>query len=472
MKRLALILTCAVAAAAPADEEAPTAAAEVWNSGVDSYRAGDTTNALAILRPLMLSRTHGARAAEVVAKIEYDAAREPGSAEALKHLEEAAAAAQIALRATPDDPRANANFTRATDGLKSLRETKRVNDILAAAKGKSPESILQSGMREARKVLAETAAAGENETVDAAELVRKYDNLSSRVAKLADSWLPVKEAIAAAVTNQTEAAEISARVDAVRQKTADAAVKLEDMDDSARYGLAEAEQEFTDFFKMVAMPPTSIREDLLTQSNAWQDVAIECERPWQNEALDYTRAFRAKFPMWAREYEQQAAADTNKPPFTAEAQAEISDLSTRLEKLQIECVAEALPPKQEEAVEIIRRIIELMPDEKSGGQGGQNQQQNQQDKQDKQDKQEKNDSDKDDSRNQDGQNDEQQQQQEEEKPDDGKEAGEEPQPDEKSQDEKEVEALLRKAQERNDEHEEDKKARARKARLPPNSRDW
>ena len=74
MKRLALILTCAVAAAAPADEEAPTAAAEVWNSGVDSYRAGDTTNALAILRPLMLSRTHGARAAEVVAKIEYDAA--------------------------------------------------------------------------------------------------------------------------------------------------------------------------------------------------------------------------------------------------------------------------------------------------------------------------------------------------------------------------------------------------------------
>ena len=34
------------------------------------------------------------------------------------------------------------------------------------------------------------------------------------------------------------------------------------------------------------------------------------------------------------------------------------------------------------------------------------------------------------------------------------------------------EALLKKAQERNDEHEADKKARMRKAPLPPNERDW
>ena len=39
-------------------------------------------------------------------------------------------------------------------------------------------------------------------------------------------------------------------------------------------------------------------------------------------------------------------------------------------------------------------------------------------------------------------------------------------------DDKEVEALLKKAQERNDEHEADKKARMRKAPLPPNERDW
>ena len=37
---------------------------------------------------------------------------------------------------------------------------------------------------------------------------------------------------------------------------------------------------------------------------------------------------------------------------------------------------------------------------------------------------------------------------------------------------KEIETILRKAQERNDEHEADKKARMRKAPLPPNERDW
>jgi len=61
---------------------------EVWNEGVGYFRNNDVTNALRVLRPLMLSKTHGARAAEVVAKLEYDRG----------NLEEAAGAAQIALR--------------------------------------------------------------------------------------------------------------------------------------------------------------------------------------------------------------------------------------------------------------------------------------------------------------------------------------------------------------------------------------
>ena len=36
---------------------------EVWNEGVSFYRDGDVTNALKTLRPLLLSKTHGARAA-------------------------------------------------------------------------------------------------------------------------------------------------------------------------------------------------------------------------------------------------------------------------------------------------------------------------------------------------------------------------------------------------------------------------
>ena len=33
---------------------------EVWNQGVDFYRAGDVTNALRVLKPLMLTREFGA----------------------------------------------------------------------------------------------------------------------------------------------------------------------------------------------------------------------------------------------------------------------------------------------------------------------------------------------------------------------------------------------------------------------------
>ena len=47
-----------------------------------------------------------------------------------------------------------------------------------------------------------------------------------------------------------------------------------------------------------------------------------------------------------------------------------------------------------------------------------------------------------------------------------------PNPDEEKEEDQELEATLKKAQERNDEHEAEKKARMRKAPLPPNERDW
>ena len=72
-------------------DEAPVTDGEVWNEGVGYFRNNDVTNALRVLRPLMLSKTHGARAAEVVAKLEYDRG----------NLEEAAGAAQIAPKPSP-----------------------------------------------------------------------------------------------------------------------------------------------------------------------------------------------------------------------------------------------------------------------------------------------------------------------------------------------------------------------------------
>ena len=191
-------------------------------------------------------------------------------------------------------------------------------------------------------------------------------------------------------------------------------------------------------------------------------------REWQQDALDFTRSFRAKFPAWARNYEQQAQADTNKPPFTAEDQAKISALATELEKIQLECCEKSVPPQQLKACDILNEIRELLPKDKNGGQGqpqsggqqGQNQQQDQQQNQDQQQ----------DQQSEDGEG-ETQGEQEEEPPEAEEAQGQEGEEEEKPED-KEIEALLKKAQERNDEHEADKKARMRKAPLPPNERDW
>ena len=60
MKSLVICLLSFVLLAR-ADETSVTDG-EVWNEGVEYYRAGDVTNALRVLRPLMLSKSHGARA--------------------------------------------------------------------------------------------------------------------------------------------------------------------------------------------------------------------------------------------------------------------------------------------------------------------------------------------------------------------------------------------------------------------------
>ena len=424
---------------------------EVWNEGVEYYRAGDVTNALRVLRPLMLSKTHGARAAEVVAKLEYDRGNQ----------DEAAGAAQIALRAAPEDAKANRNFTRATDGLLAARETKRINDILKAAQGKDPGAMLMDATKEARTLMTEAGGFRTNAPVRAVALA---DALSKRASAIADTWIPVREVIAQSVTNEEQAATILQQIEQAQAKTKKAVKEFGDLDGNAFASMSDVEHDFTRFLKLTVMPPAAIAEDLVAQSNAWQDVADFNGRKWQQDALDYTRAFRAKFPAWAQTYEQQAQSDTNKPPFTKEAQAKISALATEVEKLQIECCTKALPPNQEKAIELLNEINELLPKDKNGGgQGQQNQQQQQQ-----QDQQQQADNNQD---QQDQQSD-QKQEQDPEHPDEDPSEDSQDQQDQPDQEDQEVEATLKKAQERNDEHEAEKKARMRKAPLPPNERDW
>lgn len=427
---------------------------EVWNKGVDLYRAGDVTNALQVLRPLLLTREYGARAAEVVAKLEHERG----------NIEEAASAAQIALRANPGDAKANRNFTRAIDGLPELRETKRIEAALNAAQGRDPGALMLGATREARRLMEDV---GGYTTNSAARVVELSDRLSAKAEAIADSWLPVKEAICRAVTNEEQAATIVMQVDGARRKTRLAARRIADIDPEAYPAVSDVEHDCTRFLKMTILPPDAIDEDLVAQSNAWQDVEAFNGRDWQRDALDYTRAFRARFPAWALAYEQQAQSDTNRPPFTAEDQAKVSALATELEKIQMECVDKPLPPSQEQALDIIRQIGGLLP--KGGGSGGQ-QNQGQQQPQEGEGQPQPQQGDGQQDQNQ-GDNGEEQTQEQEaaEAEEDGKEAeaAEEP-----SEDEKAIDAILRKAQERSDEHEADKKARMRKAPLPPNERDW
>ena len=428
---------------------------EVWNEGVSFYRDGDVTNALKTLRPLLLSKTHGARAAEVIAKLEYEKG----------NLEEAANAAQIALRAAPEDAKANRNFTRATDRLPAIREEEHLKSVLKAAEGKDPGSLLLAATKDCRALMSES---GTYRTNRAEKAVALADALSKRAERLSDSWIPVRELIAQSVTNEEQAATISAQVDAARRKTKDAAKRLSDLDAEAYPLLSDVEHDFTRFVKLTVMPPAAMDEDLVAQSNAWMDVEQFNGRSWQQDALDYTRAFRAKFPAWARAYEQQAQSDTNKPPFTAEDQAKISSLATELEKIQLGCIDKSLPPEQEKALEIINEIRELLPkDNNSGGQSQQNQDQQQKNDQNQQQNQQQS------QQNQDQQQQQQDQQQsEDENKDDDKDKEEPDEGDQQDAEDQEVEAVLKKAQERSDEHEAEKKARMRKAPLPPNERDW
>jgi hypothetical protein len=452
---------------------------EIWNEGVDSYTSGDVTNALSVMRLLMNSRTHGARAAEVVAKLEYDAARAEGSTNVLERLEKAARAAQIALRAAPDDKRLNDNFSLAVADIPELRERKRMDELLASAQNVSPVQLLKEAVVESRDLISGFEDLIVASTNDADKAVSTADAFGSRGEKLADKWILLKESISKSVTNQNEQAEIFRYVEELHKRTVDAARKLSDLDADAERDLAAAEGGFTEFYKNVVPPPEAMNEVVQSLSNACDNVAAECGRPWLNESLDYTKAFRSKFPEWAKQQEMMAQADTNKPPFTAEVQARISDLAEKLERTQEECVKNPSSDKRREALEAAVEISRLLPkDNNRDNSNDNNKRQDKKNNDGKSDQNRQNGQNKDDKDNSgedkaDGKKDNQPENEESEKNDRENEANERKgEAREKESEMKEIEALLKRAQERSDEHEADKKARMRSMRLPSNERDW
>ena len=486
--RLLLPGLLALAVHVAAAQNAPTSDRDLWNRGYDAYMAGDATNALATLRGLVLSRTHGARAAEVVGALRAadrdaalaqakDAAGVNAADAALEPLRRAGAAAdesaemmQLALRKAPDDPRANRNFTRAVTGLAALHDDLHVQEVLARTKDQAPLALLAQAKRTALDVLTAQTALATNE---AAVAVAQGEALARRAGELADALIPLKRQILQSVTNEQQAAELVGDVEATRDRARRAVEQLEDLAPEAAENLAAIETAFHRYWKSALEPPGAIDADLLAQTNAYMDVEQENGRDWQAEALDATRIFRAKFPAWAprkaQEIQQKIQqGNTNAVPFTKEAQEEIAQLAAAVEARQQKMVETALPPDQLEILRALSRIRELLPKDEGGGNGAQNPQQNPQQSSDpNKDKNQDQDKDQnaDDRQNPDDQADDQQNQ------DDRQESPKEEKT-EPSQEQKDVESLLRKAQERSDEHENEKKARMNKSRLPPNERDW
>lgn len=419
-----------------AASQQPLSDAEEWNRGVDFYNAGDVTNALSVLRPLMVSPDFGARAAEVVAKLEHDSG----------NFEEALSASQIALRANPKGEIENRNFSCAVANIETYRDNRHITEVREAAQSKDPGSMLRKATAECRDLLVES---GTYRTNTAERTIEISLDLSRRTQTLADVWIPVREVIVNNVTNEQEAAYILPRLEAARSATLDAAVQLEDLNGEAYDNLAKCESELTAFLKLCILPPDAIDEDFIAQSNALTKVETVNGRDWQSEARDFTVAFRSKFPAWARAYEQQAQNDTNREPFTAETQAKISALATELEKLQMDLLGNHDPERQQEAIEKITEIKSLLPKDKNGAGGASGEPQAQPQDQDSQAEPQENG---------------EQQQNETEQDQTVDEAK-----DEKAES---IEALLKKAEERNEEYEAEKKARIRKAALPPNERDW
>ena len=193
---LAMSVACGAAAS---EEQAPETDGEIWNRGVDLYREGNMTNALAVLKPLILSKTHGARASELVGAIEFEQGRSHGGegvAEPLRALESAAADFQTALRSNPDDPRMNRNFTRAADRIPELREQARVERVMKELGQQDPGGLLGAGVRDARAMLKEFPAALTN---DARVTVAKCEAMAKRAGKLSDTWIAVKTGVAQSV---------------------------------------------------------------------------------------------------------------------------------------------------------------------------------------------------------------------------------------------------------------------------------
>jgi hypothetical protein len=353
-----------------------------YNAAYAYCQAKEPDKAAETLRPLLASKAVGARAGELLGKLLMEKARDKGaedpSAKA-ESLEEAATGFQRALRDAPKDERRNRNLTRAVSPLAEARETAHIAAVMKTHGQTPPDQLMATLLSEQRALLEEAQALFTN---DAPALISKAEALAKRQETQADLWIPLKQHMLKAVTNQQQQAQFAQQIELARDSMRGATASLQDLMPEAADDTAQSEPLVYAFWKAVALPPAALDEDILCQSNAIRKIGARYleHRDTQAEALQLTQLFRQRFPEWAQQYQQQAQADTNMPPFTAEDQAKIKEIAAHAEKLQTE-IATKQPQEQErralqeQALKDLLEIRDLLPKQKSQSQ---QQQQNQQ----------------------------------------------------------------------------------------------
>jgi Ca-activated chloride channel family protein len=434
-----------------------------YNAAYSYYQAKNNDKCLETLRPLLSSKKFVARAGELQAKLQMEQVKVKGAEDPLakyEALKEAAVGFQLALRETPKDERCNQNFSRAAWPIPEARESAHIAKVLKEHEKTSPDQLLGTMLKEQRKLMDESCSLFTNE---APEMVRLADALGARQEKQSDLWIPLKQHVIQAVTNQQQQAQVLQQVELTRDMMKGASEALSDLLPESVGEVAQSEPSIYQLWKAVAAPPNLVDEDIVCQSNAIKKLAPRYlqERDTQPEALQVTKLFSQRFPEWAKQYVEQAKSNTNMPPFKAEDQAKIRVLATHTEKLQEEILAPKTaaidrPGLKKQALKNLLEIRELLPKNPSSSQN-QQQQDQQQEQQQKEQKQQQ------DQQQQEQKQQDQQQQQEQQQEQQEKKKDEAP---------KDVQELLRRALEREKERENEKRERMSRLPMSPSERDW
>ena len=422
-----------------------------YNAAMAYWKAGDVSNAVQTLEELTLSPEVGAKAADLLGKLRFEAAaaQKENPEEKYGLMKSAAEAVQTAVRAQPNDPRGR-NLTRAVSPLTDLETDARIAAVLKAHGKSSPDQLADAMLKSQRELHRTVQSIFTNAP---AIMIARAEEAAKKQSDAADLWIALKKGVldSPGFTNEQQRAEFSRRVEPVRDAMNGAALGLKDILPESAGEVQRLEGAVYPFWKAFALPPALTDEGIALQSNAWRQAANLWEgRTDQEEALELTLDFQKKFPEWAKQMEQQVKANTNMPPFTAEIQAEIARLAEATQQLQVEACRKNGPVRatQWKALANLLKIRDLLP-KNPNQQNQQNQQQQQQQKQDQQQNQ--------------------QQQQKDEQKQEQKKQEEQSKPDEKPQD---VQNLLQRALEREREHEDDKKRQMRQIPLRPDERDW